>query len=83
MESSGVRGRVNMSERTCRLTRELIVCESRGNVRIKEGRELAMFLAAGPAEDFDARYEAEFGTPPAVVPATANRTDTVTASSPS
>ncbi|HVW85375.1 MAG TPA: adenylate/guanylate cyclase domain-containing protein, partial [Bryobacteraceae bacterium] len=36
MESSGVPGRVNLSERTCRLTRELIECEGRGQVRIKE-----------------------------------------------
>jgi hypothetical protein len=69
MESSGVHGRVNMSERTCRLTRELIVCESRGNVKIKEGRELPMFLAAGPAEDFASRYEREFGSSPAYLPA--------------
>ena len=68
MESSGVHGRVNMSERTCRLTRELIVCEARGKVKIKEGRELPMFLAGGPVVDFAARYRAEFGEEPRTVP---------------
>jgi len=61
MESSGVHGRVNISERTCLLTRGLIDCEARGHIRIKEGRELPMFLAHGPAPDFAARYRAEFG----------------------
>ncbi len=71
MESSGVPGRVNMSERTCRLTRGLIECQSRGMVRIKEGRELPMFLAEGlamPPEAFAARYRAEFGEEPRAIP---------------
>jgi class 3 adenylate cyclase len=49
MESSGVPGHVNMSERTCYLLRGLIETRARGNVKIKEGRELPMFLALGPA----------------------------------
>ena len=69
MESSGVPGAVNMSERTCRLTRGLIQCEARGNVRIKEGRELLMFLARDVVHDFAARYQEEFGVRPASVPA--------------
>jgi class 3 adenylate cyclase len=77
MESSGVPGRVNMSERTCRQLRGLIDCESRGQVKIKEGRELPMFLAAGVARElvygevvngapdaFAARYREEFGEEP-------------------
>ena len=40
-----------MSDRTCLLTRGLIESESRGNVKIKEGRELPMFLAHGPAPE--------------------------------
>lgn len=68
MESSGVPGRVNMSDRTCRLTRELIECEFRGQIRIKEGRELPMFLARGPIPEFEARYTEEFGAPPAAMP---------------
>lgn len=77
MESSGVPGRVNMSERTHRLVTGLIDCESRGNVKIKEGRELPMFLADGPArelvygeivdgipEAFADRYRGEFGEEP-------------------
>jgi class 3 adenylate cyclase len=68
MESSGVPGRVNMSERTCRLTRNLIDCEFRGQVKIKEGRELPMFLARGPAQNFEARYREEFGEAPRSVP---------------
>jgi class 3 adenylate cyclase len=51
MESSGVAGRVNMSERTWSLTRGLIDGEARGNIRIKEGREMPMFLAEGPARE--------------------------------
>jgi class 3 adenylate cyclase/streptogramin lyase len=65
MESSGVPGQVNMSERTCRLLHELVECEFRGNVKIKEGRELPMFLARRPAVadkgSFAQRYEQEFG----------------------
>jgi len=64
MESSGVPGNVNMSERTNRLLRGLIETESRGNVKIKEGRELPMFLACRPAlreEEFARRYRQEFG----------------------
>jgi class 3 adenylate cyclase len=68
MESSGVPGRVNMSERTCKLTRDLIDCESRGKVKIKEGRELPMYLAYGIQEDFISRYKAEFGEEPRSVP---------------
>jgi class 3 adenylate cyclase len=65
MESSGVPGHVNMSERTCDLTRGLIHTRARGNVKIKEGRELPMYLAIGPAmtdeKAFAERYEYEFG----------------------
>jgi hypothetical protein len=68
---------VNMSERTFRLTHGLIDCEARGQIKIKEGRELPMFLAAGPAreflnggarngipERFAARYREEFSEEP-------------------
>jgi class 3 adenylate cyclase len=68
MESSGVHGRVNMSERTCGLTRGLIDCEARGKVKIKEGRELPMFLAVGPIDEFAVRYKAEFGEDPRALP---------------
>ena len=74
MESSGVPGRVTPSDHTYSLTRGLIECEDRGSVRTKDGRELPMFLARGPASElldgpltngipaaFAARYEAEFG----------------------
>jgi len=64
MESSGVPGRVNLSERTWKLTRSLIDCEARGQVKIKEGRELPMYLARGMAADFTARYRTEFGEDP-------------------
>lgn len=69
MESSGVPGRVNMSEATRGMIDGLIACEERGQVRIKEGRELPMFLAAGiegdPAE-FAVRYTARFGEQPPI-----------------
>ncbi len=68
MESSGVPGRVNMSERTCQLTRGLIDCEFRGQVKIKEGRELPMFLARAPGQDFEVRYTKEFGEAPRATP---------------
>src|ERR1035441_6356461 len=70
-------GRVNMSERTWSLTRGLIDGEARGNIRIKEGREMPMFLAEGPVRElldggldggipvrFAARYREEFGEEP-------------------
>ena len=81
MESSGVPGRVNLSERTSRLTHGLIDCHARGNIKIKEGRELPMYLADGPArehmrgqisggmpEDFAAAYRKEFGEEPRSFP---------------
>ena len=77
MESSGVPGRVNLSESTYRLTHGLIDCEARGQIKIKDGREMEMFLAEGPArellqgevkngipEAFAARYRAEFSEEP-------------------
>jgi class 3 adenylate cyclase len=64
MESSGVPGGVNLSERTWKLTRNLIDCEARGKVKIKEGRELPMYLARGTVPDFTARYRTEFGEEP-------------------
>lgn len=64
MESSGVPGRVNLSERTWKLARNLIDCEARGQVKIKEGRELPMYLARGAVPDFTARYQTEFGQEP-------------------
>jgi class 3 adenylate cyclase len=92
MESSGVPGRVNLSEHTYRLTRGLIECEGRGQVHTKDGRELPMFLARGPVaalvdsplnargvpSAFAARYEAEFGEPPASFPAAAIQSGDIT-----
>jgi class 3 adenylate cyclase len=69
MESSGVPGRVNLSERTWKLARNLIDCEARGQVKIKEGRELPMYLAKGTVQDFTARYQTEFGQEPPQVAA--------------
>lgn len=69
MESSGVPGRVNMSEKTFRSLRGLVACQARGEVKIKEGRELPMFLAEGPVADFDRRYREEFGEEPKAQPA--------------
>jgi class 3 adenylate cyclase len=70
MESSGVPGRVNMSERTHSLVKGVIDCEGRGFVKIKEGRELSMFLASGPSRDFAARYRAAYGAEPRAMPET-------------
>jgi class 3 adenylate cyclase len=81
MESSGVPGRVNISEHTRSLTRGLIDCEARGHIRTKEGREVPMFLAEGPAREllagavnngipvrFAARYREAFGEDPRAFP---------------
>jgi len=68
MESSGVPGRVNMSERTYALTRGLIDCEARGRIRIKEGREMEMFLADAPARDLGTRYHGVFAEEPRSLP---------------
>jgi len=76
MESSGVPGRVNMSGRTYSLVKGLIDCEERGAVRTKEGRELPMFLARGPVQDFAALYKAAFGAEPRTLPATEELTQT-------
>jgi len=65
MESSGVPGHVNMSDRTASLLHGLIDTEFRGDVKIKEGRFLPMYLAHGPATSDEATfahlYEREFG----------------------
>jgi class 3 adenylate cyclase len=68
MESSGVPGRVNMSEHTNELTQGLIESEARGHVKIKEGRELPMFLASGPVADINERYRTAFGEEPRSLP---------------
>ncbi|HVY94546.1 MAG TPA: adenylate/guanylate cyclase domain-containing protein, partial [Bryobacteraceae bacterium] len=64
MESSGVPGRVNLSERTWNATRGLIDCEARGAVHTKDGRDLPMYLVRGTAEGFAQRYHTEFGENP-------------------
>ncbi len=67
MESSGVPGSVNLSDATNTLLRGLIATTFRGNVKIKEGRELPMFLADPCAQDperFSRLYKAEFGEDP-------------------
>ncbi|HVV47769.1 MAG TPA: adenylate/guanylate cyclase domain-containing protein, partial [Bryobacteraceae bacterium] len=66
MESSGVPGRVNLSEPTFHALRGLIDCEARGHVHTKDGRDLPMYLVKGAGEEFAPRYAAEFGNyPPA------------------
>ncbi len=64
MESSGVPGRVNISEATFALLHGLIDCEERGRIKIKEGRELPMFLANAPGAGFTNCYKSIFGHPP-------------------
>lgn len=81
MESSGIPGRVNLSEQTWRRTHGLIDCEARGKIKTKDGREMEMFLAEGPArellfsavkdgvpEAFAARYRARFSEEPLAFP---------------
>ncbi len=84
MESAGQPGRVNLSETTYRRVEQFIECESRGPVRIKEGREMEMYFAVGPKLDllqgaivngvpaaFRAAYEKAFGESPRSFPAPA------------
>jgi len=64
MESSGVHGAVNMSERTNSLLAGMIETQFRGNIKIKEGRELPMYLAVAPTldrEEFAREYVQKFG----------------------
>jgi class 3 adenylate cyclase len=81
MESAGSANRVNLSETTCSRVFDFIDCESRGPVRIKEGREMEMYFAlrlkpellAGPLIDgipqaFRTRYEQAFSRPPRSFP---------------
>ncbi len=71
MESSGVAGQVNLSESTRVATHGLIECKPRGLVKIKEGREMQMYLAediAGDEETFRRRYREQFGEDPKAVP---------------
>jgi class 3 adenylate cyclase/ligand-binding sensor domain-containing protein len=72
MESSGVPGSVNLSEHTNGQLQGLIATHFRGHVKIKEGRELPMFLAdAGPQDpdEFARQYKALFGEEPNSHPA--------------
>lgn len=83
MESSGVPGRVNLSERTYQLTRGLFACEARGQVHTKDGRDLPMYLVQGCTDEpdaFAARYEAAFGEQPRQIPSAASEARTIAAS---
>jgi class 3 adenylate cyclase len=84
MESSGAADRVNLSQTTCFRVSDFIECEARGQVRIKEGREMEMHFALRPRaellegpvvngipEAFRARYEEAFSMPPKSFPALA------------
>ncbi len=81
MESAGQPGRVNLSETTFQRVERFIECESRGAVKIKEGREMEMFFAIGPKlellhgplvngvpEAFHAAYQKAFGESPRSFP---------------
>jgi class 3 adenylate cyclase len=88
MESAGQPGRVNLSETTFQRVEPFIECEPRGAVRIKEGREMAMYFAVGPKvelrqgpivngvpEAFRTAYEKAFGEPPRSFPAELNQNE--------
>ncbi|MEQ1885953.1 MAG: adenylate/guanylate cyclase domain-containing protein [Bryobacteraceae bacterium] len=47
MESSGAPNRVNLSERTYSRVKDFISCTPRGQVRIKDGRDVDMYFADG------------------------------------
>jgi adenylate cyclase len=58
MESSGVPGRVNMSASTYARVKDFFACEKRGRIKIKDGRELEMYLVQGIATGLLASKEA-------------------------
>jgi class 3 adenylate cyclase len=60
-ESSGRPNSVNVSAQTYELIREFFRCESRGPVRIKEGRYLEMYLVRGVRNDLCAMTVAADG----------------------
>jgi class 3 adenylate cyclase len=80
MESSGAPGRVNISEATYRRVKDFLVCEDRGQVKTKEGREQNMYFVNGilpelvdvgsepPYAKFLARYATYFEKAPSTVP---------------
>ncbi len=80
MESSGVPGRVNLSEHAYQQTKGLLDCEARGAIHTKDGRDLPMYLVKGLVDSrhdaFSLRYESQFGEKPrALPPAESDSTD--------
>lgn len=81
MESSGAPNRINVSASTYTRIKDFFVCEDRGRVRTKEGREVEMYFAVGvqPAlmtsvrhgvpTEFAKRYESYFRQPLLAFPA--------------
>jgi adenylate cyclase len=71
-ESSSWPNHVNISTRTYELVKDFITCTPRGDVRIKEGRELQMYFAFGIRPELQGRfndvYETRFGYPPLYTP---------------
>ncbi len=66
VESSGSANRINLSESTYRRVKDFFLCESRGKVATKEGREYEMYFATGilpslgAADAFATRYRTYF-----------------------
>ncbi len=52
MESSGIPGRINISQSTFELIREIFNCEYRGRIAAKNKGKIEMYLVRGIREDF-------------------------------
>ena len=80
MESSGAPGRINVSSTTYARVKDFFVCEPRGRVKTKEGREVDMYFVGGLAprlleardqtwqSAFKRLYRRYFRNEPAVLP---------------
>jgi adenylate cyclase len=59
MEASGAPGRVNLSPNTYARVKDFFACETRGKVKIKDGREVEMYFVNGVAAGLLANKNAD------------------------
>jgi class 3 adenylate cyclase len=87
MESSGMSGRINISDRTYARVKDFFVCEPRGKIMTKDKREVDMFfvrgvqpslVADGTFKAFSRRYKLYFSEEPPSFPQALLAAGTVT-----